>query len=549
MVKNETTIDKVINSDLTDTNIVKNNIPSSYESRLINWTTIGKGAQGTVYKVWDTELQLNVAVKIIASVSTKNQKAIDRLRNEVKISRRLRHMGIAAIYDIVNLSDDRIALVMELIEGCVLKDWIKTCKDDRWRYSDDFLIILKRLLEALIVAHRDHVVHRDIKPDNIMLRNSDINMPILLDFGIALNSQLTPDGLRCGTPLYMSPEQWIHPEKTSCQSDIYSLGVMAYEFFAGRLPSCSLGKSANKMFISHYSIDEILSICSYNARVTAPIDQLIRSMMSYEPEKRPASTQEIFNKLSNLSLTSKEKSVSNTNNQTNLLKKMLFVKVPEGYFYIGTAGKEGNKTEHPRLRIYISTFSISINPITNREYKQFLEATGHQFPPFIKDALFGAEDHPIVGITWDEAQKFCQWFGGDLPTEAQWEKAAKGTDGRIYPWGNHFDTIHANIDMCQTTTTKTGSFTSGVSPYGCLDMAGNIREWCKDWYDPKYYQRINSGEINPMCQNIGKEKVLRGGGFRSFKDEARCTFRGHGALNLREPDIGFRIVVNENINN
>jgi len=189
-------------------------------------------------------------------------------------------------------------------------------------------------------------------------------------------------------------------------------------------------------------------------------------------------------------------------------------------------GTDGGGIEGPAHQVTLDGYWIYKNEVTVGQYKQFCAATGRTVP----DGQ-GADDHPVVNVSWFDAVAYCRWAGVRLPTEAQWEKAARGTDGRVYPWGNDWDDydIKANTDEYQKSsqvhgTTAVGSFPKGASPYGCMDMAGNVWEWCQDWYDDVDYYK-NSPTSNPTGPASGQYRVLRGGSWGNNSNDCRCAFR------------------------
>lgn len=222
-------------------------------------------------------------------------------------------------------------------------------------------------------------------------------------------------------------------------------------------------------------------------------------------------------------------------------KRMILI--PAGWFLMGTSeadimemqiefrwNREWFTNETPQHRVYLDGYYIGETPVTNAEYKRFL-ATNPRHPlPFGWDETWrtfpaGEGDYPVSGVSWEGADAYARWVGGRLPTEAQWEKAARGTDGRRYPWGNQGpDGTRCNFNQMVRHTTSVGKYAPrGNSPYGVWDMAGNVWEWCEDWFESAYYQR--SPTHNPDGPSTGKVRVVRGGSFGSEGRGVRCAYR------------------------
>ena len=196
--------------------------------------------------------------------------------------------------------------------------------------------------------------------------------------------------------------------------------------------------------------------------------------------------------------------------KTNPIDGAEMVWVPAGNFTMGTSDSDDNFDDaRPEHTVYLDGYWIYKNDVTVAEYKAFCQATGHAMPEAPSWAWI--DNHPMVNVTWDDATAYATWAQVSLPTEAQWEKAARGTDGRSYPWGNDWDPSRCanSVGSRLQSTQPVGSYPTGASPYGALDMAGNVWDWCSDWYDANYY--ATSPSSNPTGPASGQLRVLRGG--------------------------------------
>jgi len=258
------------------------------------------------------------------------------------------------------------------------------------------------------------------------------------------------------------------------------------------------------------------------------------------------------------------------------------VMIPAGEFLMGSPDDGVSyDDERPQRKVFVGSFRIDRHEVTNARYKQFVDTTGQPAPSHQKPKLTlwvhsaplpGSEQYPVVNVSWEDADAYCRWQGKRLPTEAEWEKAARGTDGRRYPWGNDWVFTRANSASYwagrtvefkngeewkafwmtgdgariaheqglngEVLTLPVGSFPDGASPYGLVDMAGNVSEWVQDWYEP--YSYLNAPLSDPQGPNGQLLKVVRGGSWLKPARNLRTSDRDYGYPADRASGIGFR---------
>ncbi|MGD2086029.1 MAG: SUMF1/EgtB/PvdO family nonheme iron enzyme [Candidatus Aminicenantes bacterium] len=238
------------------------------------------------------------------------------------------------------------------------------------------------------------------------------------------------------------------------------------------------------------------------------------------------------------------------------------VLVPAGEFI---RGSEKYKNAKPVKRIYLDDFKIGVFPVTNQEFRRFVDYDGYNReeywtkegwqwrieekvtePALLYDREWNGPNFPVVGISWYEADTYVKWLSDvtkktyRLPTEAEWEKAARGTEGKIYSWGNTYDKNLCNSrESNLARTSPVGIFPKGKSNYGCHDMIGNIWEWCTDWYREKYYH--SSPNKNPTGPKTGSRRVFRGGSWLDFAMDCACAIRFRDLPGFRRSFLGFRL--------
>jgi formylglycine-generating enzyme required for sulfatase activity len=214
------------------------------------------------------------------------------------------------------------------------------------------------------------------------------------------------------------------------------------------------------------------------------------------------------------------------------------VEVPAGWFLMGQ-DEEGKNSNRPQREVWVDGFAIGRVEVTNAEFAEFVRQTGYQTAGWDTAAAEEQPDYPVTGALWRDADAYCRWAGRRLPTEAEWEKAARGVDGRRYPWGDEWDPDLANTQESGSGgVLPVGSFTGGASPYGALDMAGNVAEWVADRFDFDYYEYAPLR--NPRGPDLILDHGLRGGSWGLPHFYAQTFLRDSSHSVLPNPRVGFR---------
>ncbi len=489
---------------------------------------LGRGGMGVVYRARDLQLDRMVAVKVLPPEFTHDTQFLARFKSEVRNTAKLQHQHIVAIYD-VGVDGNTNYFVMQLIEGQDLKSLLTT----RGRLPEtEVLRYLGQIASALDYAHESGIVHRDIKPENILIDQKGIAR--VTDFGIARSMDGTRmTGGMIGTPEYMSPEQ-AQGIETDGRSDQYALAIVAYEMFTGTTPFRTSSSQPWAMVNMHVNVappdprqySELItdSICAALLRGLAKTaagryrscGELVGGL-SAAGGTYPAQVNRIAPPPQFISPVAAPMPRISPNSKWGQLGIEL-IPIPAGAFLFGENKEWMN----------LPDFSIMKYPVTVAQYRQFCAATDKAMPD---TPSWGWQDnHPVVNVTWHEAAAFAEWAGLVLPTEQEWEKAARGTDGREYPWGNSWNPnklqCSKNNSCDAKKTAPVGSFPAGASPYGVQDMAGNVWEWCNSWY------KENS------------TRMLRGGSwYANDPDLFRATDRSNYNPTGRHSNNGFRCIL------
>jgi len=624
---------------------------------------------GAVFQGYDPALDRTVAIKVLAPHLVWEQEFVERFLREARAAARLRHPNIVTIHD-VGQEGGWFYFVMEYLEGQPLSQ----VRQRRRLTLEDTLRIVTPLAHALDYAHGQGLVHRDVKPANVMVAPD--GQVTLTDFGIARAARatrLTRSGVVIGTPDYMSPEQAMG-RVVDARSDQYALGVLAYQMLAGRAPFAA----DNTPALLHQVVYEPPpALGELRPDLPAGVARALERAMAKDPAERyescgafaaaleepptrglvprpaqreapaaeraragggplpawvwgligtaivalavgvsiltagggrglsastPAPPTEAPTALPTDSPTPAETpTIAPTeapapteppteeptqpptpagprlrDTMTRPADEMVMVAVPAGQFEMGIEG--GRSDEGPAHTVALDSFWIDRTEVRVAQFRAFAEATGYQTEAEKAGWAYvwrdgdsqweqivgadwlhpqgpesdAADDHPVVQVNWVDVAAYCAWAGARLPTEAEWEYAARGPEARLYPWGEAFDGARLNscdiicparlrdtsLDDGYRFTAPVSSFPDGASWCGAHDLAGNVYEWVADWYGAEYY--AGSPPENPQGPATGEYRVRRGGSWLNGPDEACGACRDYTRPIPPSKDTGFR---------
>ena len=587
-----------------------------YNSGMPEWIgkTIGKvridkylahGGMAEVYLGSHLSLDRPVAIKVLHSYIEQDPDLMARFQREAKVVAGLRHPNIVQIFDF-DTTDGHPYIVMEYLKGPTLATYLRRLHERDERIPPHQVArLLKVVTAALDYAHEQSVIHRDIKPGNILLHGKADEIPldkpltndvqaILTDFGlvrIANAASQTASGMVSGTPAYMSPEQ-ARGDKTDHRTDIYSLGVVLYEMLAGRVPfeadstlsviymhineppppiagispavqavmNRALAKNPNDRYPTsrEMAVDFFTAIgmtaeaqTIYEVLPDNKSTKLAEALVKRKPARSPAwigvtifsficllvaalgglrvlSTLPIFSKPSetlNPEIIPPSASASPT--ETTVLPEAEgMVKIISGAYEVGLSPAD---EYHSALQsISLDDFWIDRYQTTNKQYQQYLSETGAQLPVIWP----GVDNHPVRGVTWDQASAYCSWVNKRLPTEAEWEAAGRGSNPSppLYPWGNDPTNGGKTLELPDQDTYEVGSQSFNISPSGVYDMVGNVWEWVGEPYGSVQdgYKILRGGRFG-IPQDLAyrlavapdDDRYIKFAGFRCASDQVR----------------------------
>jgi serine/threonine protein kinase len=541
---------------------------------------LGSGGFAIVYLVRDLNLKRQLAVKVLSPDLIQSQSVLERFRREAETVAQLSHPNIVPLH-FVGEKDGLVYLVMQMVGGGTLADRLER---DGQLSIDDCIRILCEVAGALAHAHKRGVIHRDIKPENVLL-DAETGRALVTDFGIARTVEagpLTSAGMVVGTVAYLSPEQAMG-EPSDQRSDIYALGVLTYQMLTGRLPFTGATPAA---ILMKRMAGPPEALENFRSDVPESLVNLVSSCLAIDPAERIGGAADVVRILQGASPVSGgytstrqipktaaaappssrrfviptaallllaagvtallirrgstnepvRQSVSPIPASTVRPIDTGMILIPAGSYEIGHPS--GPKESQPAHRVTLAAFGIGQHEVTVGEYEKFVQA-GRAPAPW-KNRASLRDDDPVTGVTWAEAANYCAWKhpdGGRLPREEEWEAAARGSDGRVYPWGDTWDASATNTGSRQNSPARVGSYPRGRTPLGIDDLIGNVWEWTASQYKPYSSAGAESGALY----------VIRGGAFNSYDQIATAVFRGRAQPAAAREDLsatGFRCVMN-----
>ncbi len=552
---------------------------------------LGAGGMGAVFLAEQIAVgNRPVALKVLSRKLLDDPDFLLRFQNEAASTGRIHHVNVVTIYESGQAGDGTPYIAMEFLEGESLR---QTLSRRGALPVPEVAEILQQAARGLNAAHKLGIIHRDLKPDNIFLTYPDddsvapasspaqvkgavaptsppANVQVkIVDFGIAKLRESGPHtqtGMVLGTPAYMSFEQasGMRSDELDARSDVYSLGVVVYEMLTGRVPFQSdtpLG------FVRKHMMEEPppFRVVVPGLGVAPAVESAVMKALVKDRDQRYASVLDFARELVSAAQPSPRAKASVTipptpivpppaakvvqppkqlppdsrrETKVNPKDGLKYVWIPPGSFQMGCSpgDKECDDSEKPPHQVAITKgFWLGQTEVTVGAYKRFAAATEKAMPRapnFNPD--WSHEHEPIVNVSWDDAQSYCVWAGGRLPTEAEWEYAARAgsTEARYGP----LDKVAWYTANSRNRTHRVGE--KRANGFGLCDMLGNVWEWVNDWYDEKYYQ--SSPSQDPAGPASGKYRVLRGGSWGNLPRNVRVSYRFRFNPAGRNVDYGFR---------
>jgi len=549
--------------------------------------SVGVGGMATVYQAEHVHFHEMCALKVINPAMMHDEALVDRFMREAILTRRLQHPNAVRVFDIDRAEDGSAFMVMEFLEGQTLYEILHY--EGPLPYAR-VRRIAGQVAAALQAAHEIGIIHRDIKPANVtIIKTPEGEQAKVLDFGIAKLKEaridhafendftLTVAGMVVGTPAYVSPEQAVGKRGSELdgRSDVYSFAVLVYQMLTNKLP---VNADSEEQFVVAHATIEPDDIRQHLNDLPPPVADLIMRCLSKDPNDRPWDPRELPNEMENwdkidepppqaLSDSAPQPAAQATPTAPRSMPRWLILSLavsalffitsaiiylwlnqstnaqiqadppmilasslslPSGDMILIPAGPallgEQNRVQQVR------SFYIDKTEVSTRAYLYFCQKTHRTMPDGVP---LSDLELPIRNVTLADADAFAKWADKRLPTAAEWEKAARGTHGQHFPWGDYLGTGMAHLPITldeqqasqqpQAIPSAVDSFPQGASSFGVLNMVGNVWEWVAD----------PSGQI-------------RGGSYRSYPPSANQSYESlvyagqKIPTDTKRPDLGFR---------
>jgi formylglycine-generating enzyme required for sulfatase activity len=531
------------------------------------------GGMSHVYRARDTVIGRTVALKILTEAGCEDAEAKERFLAEARMAGNISHDNVLSIYDFGEDEQHHPFMVMEFLKG---EDLRHAIKNGRTGELKDKLKIAVQVARALAYIHTQKIIHRDIKPENVNLSPSGVVK--LMDFGIAKTEglQMTRAGYVLGTPYYMAPEQ-VTGQNVTEQVDVYAFGVLLFELMTGAKPIG--GDSVERIFFS--ILNEPLNLEPMRkAGAPETICDLVSRCTLKKPAERPQGFGPVIADLERMladldaptvylpGATAQPVSAAGAARPAWLLPVALLLVVGLGVgLYFAFKPKNEPPRTAPRTELPASitaksgemvlvpaghfkygedkedaslpAYYIDKTEVTNQAYAAFCQAASHALPP---DFPADKPEYPVVNVTMQDAKNFATWAGERLPVAREWEKAARGTDGRAYPWGDEKDSSRASLGP-HGTLHRAADFANFAGPFKTVQMVGNVWELVDERTTPgdpmlKHFATL----LTPAPTMNDPWYQIRGGSFTESIDDIVIWDKGSVPAVWKDTNIGFRCV-------
>lgn len=563
---------------------------------------LGEGSLGNVFLAEHRFLKRTFALKVLPKDLTSDENFMERFAREVTTLSTLEHPNIVKMHT-VSEHDGSYFLVTDSIltaegESLNLADYLA---QKGGKLSEEEIVkIIHQIASALDYAHEkvcgpDPFAHQGLKLSNILIAHQEGELRAYLsDFGLSrivssitlllrtynmVSESIGQDPSQLSTLhrsflqsyLFLAPEQKIYSSKgIDAKADSYAFGVLAYYLLTGCFPEGIFDLPSQIAPEYKLNWDNLIRACLQNDRAKRPLhltsaletlllgsSSKIKPAPSLQPVLKPgevlrpefdADPGAIFQ--IDTAVGHYQPAPKELRETDPLLSEMVIIE--GGIFYRGST--TGGRDEMPRHAVNLTSYAIDIHPVTNEQFVRFLDIMGGEKDHNNNDIIrlresrikrssgkllieSGYAKHPVVGVTWYGAVAYAKWVGKRLPTEAEWEAAANGgLEECLFPTGKNIERTQANYFSSDTTPVMSYA----PNNYGIYDLAGNVYEWCQDWYDYHYYDLSVQEPDDPKGPTQGVYRILRGGCWKSLKEDLRCAHRHRNNPGTMNGTYGFR---------